>query len=74
MIQPDEILEPEWVEWYSLDPRERFARSVEMWQIYLSYGGTLHTDADTQSPFFDSEEWRSLAPDGRASVHIVRRC
>jgi len=72
-IKPEDFLEPEWVEWYSLSPSERWERTTELWQTYLYLGGSLDPEPDTQSPFFDAEEFRQSFTDGRPGLHIVRR-
>jgi hypothetical protein len=74
MIAPEVILESEWAEWYALTPQQRFARSMELWEIYLAYGGSLDPDPDTQSPFFDEAEWRANVTNGGPSVRLIRRC
>jgi hypothetical protein len=66
-------IEPEWLEWYSLSPAERWAESMKLWEHYLAIGGSLDPEPDTQSPFFDPEEWRESAADGRPGVHLPRR-
>jgi hypothetical protein len=53
MIQPEDVTEPEWAEWYRLTPAERWSESEKLWQIYLELGGSLDPEPDTQSPFFD---------------------
>ena len=73
MINPEDILEPEWVYWYSLTAQERFAEFAEMWKVYIAYGGSLDPDPDTQSPFFDQEEWSALHAHGRPGVYPIRR-
>jgi hypothetical protein len=69
----EDIAGEEWAEWYRLTPRERFAESMKLWDAYLALGGSLEPEPDTQSPFFDAEEWRASAPDGRSSVRVLRR-
>ena len=63
----------EWAEWYALTPAERFRESVGLWETYLALGGSLEPEPDTQSPFFDPEEWRKNAAHGRPGVRILRR-
>lgn len=70
----EELVGEEWAEWYRLTPQERFLESEKLWETYLALGGSLAPEPDTQSPFFDPEEWRELAADdGRPSVRILRR-
>lgn len=71
--QAEEMVGAEWAEWYFLTPQERWAESMKLWDIYLSMGGTLDPEPDTQSPFFDAEEWRALYGHGRPGVRVVRR-
>ena len=54
----EEIAGEEWAEWYRLTPQERFQESMKLWETYLALGGSLEPEPDTQSPFFDEEEWR----------------
>ena len=63
----------EWAEWYAMTPAQRFEESSKLWQTYLELGGSLDPEPDPQSPFYDPEEWRALAADGRAGVRLVRR-
>jgi len=73
MIDPEELLEPEWVEWYRLSPIERFKASQQLWEQYLSLGGSLDREPDTQSPFFDPEAPTAMPGDGRPGLRVVRR-
>jgi hypothetical protein len=72
-LRAEEIVGHEWAEWYVLSPHERFLESARLWETYLRLGGSLEPEPDTQSPFFDPEEWRENATHGGASVHILRR-
>jgi len=63
----------EWAEWYALTPQERLEESSRLWQTYLALGGSLDPEPDSQSPFFDADEWRALSLDGRPGVRGVRR-
>ncbi|MCC7306988.1 MAG: hypothetical protein IT173_05445 [Acidobacteria bacterium] len=38
---------------YSLTPMELQRESTKLWETYLSLGGSLDPEPDTQSPFFD---------------------
>ena len=73
MVQPEDIYEPEWVEWFRMTPEERWAESSKLWQFYLQAGGSLDPDPDPQSPFFFPEDYSPGAADGRAGVRILRR-
>lgn len=69
----EELLGAEWAEWYRMTPQERFAAQDQMWVNYLMLGGSLDPEPDSQSPFFDAEEWRANLADGRPGVHILWR-
>ena len=69
----EELVGAEWAEWYFLTPQERWRESSKLWEIYLALGGSLDPESDTQSPFFDAEEWRALFADGREGVRVLRR-
>ena len=71
---PDRLLDRgEWSEWYALTPLERLEESSKLWHAYLELGGSLDPEPNTQSPFFDPEEWRAIALDGRPGLRVVRR-
>ena len=72
-ISAEELVGEEWAEWYSLTPMERFLESEKLWETYLSLGGSLDPEPDTQSPFFDAAEQCTRPIDGRPGLHIVRR-
>ncbi len=36
------------------------------WAAYLALGGSLDPEPDTQSPFFDADEWRASLADGQS--------
>jgi hypothetical protein len=63
----------EWAEWYALTPLERLEESSKLWETYLKLGGSLDPEPDSQSPFFDPEEWSAVALDGRPGMRVVRR-
>ncbi len=72
-MSAEELVGEEWAEWYRLSPEERFRESMKLWDTYWALGGTLDAEPDTQIPFFDPEEWRESAGDGRAGLRILRR-
>ena len=72
-LQVEELVGAEWAEWYSLTPQQRMQESGKLWETYLALGGSLEPEPDTQSPFFDAEEWRENAAHGRPSVRVLRR-
>jgi hypothetical protein len=73
MISPEELVGEEWAEWYRLTPIERWRESEKLWQTYLSLGGSLDPEPDTQSPFFDPNEPGPRVADGRPGVRVIRR-
>jgi hypothetical protein len=40
-----------WREWYRMTPQERWQETANLWQFYLSVGGSLDPEPDPQSPF-----------------------
>lgn len=74
MIKPEDIYDPEWIEWIRMTPAERWAESQKLWATYLALGGSLDPEPDSESPFFDEEEWRQMSTHGRAGVRVIRRC
>ena len=80
MITPEEIVGEEWASWYRLSPQERWHESEKLWQVYFYLGGSLDTQPDTQSPFFDpqnpfldSEPPSACAAHDRLGMRILRR-
>lgn len=73
MISAEEHVGDEWAEWFRMTPSERWEESQSLWATYLTLGGSLDTEPDPQSPFFDADEWRRLSAHGRPSVRVVRR-
>lgn len=63
----------EWQHWYSLSPQERWRESGVLWATFLSLGGSLEPEPDTNSPFFDAASWRPLPADGRPGLRVLRR-
>lgn len=73
LITPEELVGQEWAEWYQMTPAQRWAKQDEMWAIFFAFGGNFDPEPDTQSPFFDEEEWRESLADGRPGVRVIRR-
>lgn len=69
----EELVGSEWAEWYMMTPQERWAETEKLWATYLELGGSLDPEPDTQSPFFDEDEWREIRLDGRPGMRVVRR-
>jgi hypothetical protein len=73
MISPEELVGEEWAAWYRLSPVERWRESEKLWNVYFHLGGSLDTQPDTQSPFFDPHEQSAGPPDGRPGMRVLRR-
>ncbi len=73
MVQPEQMVEAEWAEWYRLTPAERWLESEKLWEAFLILGGSLDPEPDTQSPFFDSRASRPRPAHGRSGVRVIRR-
>jgi hypothetical protein len=73
LLLAEDIVDPEWAEWYSLSPAERWLESSRMWTTFLSLGGLLDPEPDTQSPFHDPGEQRTEPAHGWPGVRVVRR-
>ena len=72
-LSAEEFVGDEWAAWYAMSPAERFLESAKLWETYLALGGSLEPEPDTQSPFFDPEEWHENASHGRSSLRGLRR-
>ena len=72
-VGPGTEAEDEWAEWRSLTPEQRFLESMKLWETYLALGGSLEPEPDTQSPFFDPQEWCENSADGRPGLRVLRR-
>ena len=53
-IRAEDIVGPEWAEWFRLTPAERWRESSKLWETFPVLGGSLDPEPDTQSPFFDA--------------------
>jgi hypothetical protein len=69
----EDLVGDEWAEWYRLTPLQRWAESTKLWQTYLTLGGSLDPEPDTQSPFFDGSAPRTLPAHGRPGLRVLRR-
>jgi len=63
----------EWFEWYRMSPTQRWHETDMLWDFYLSTGGSLDPEPDTQSPFYAVLSSSKVSSHGRAGMHIVRR-
>jgi hypothetical protein len=59
--RPEDVVDPDWIEWYSMTPMERWEASQRLWADYVALGGSLDPDVDTQSPFWSEEELAEFA-------------
>ena len=66
------IVEDEWLEWYRLTPAERWDESGRLWQFYISSGGSLETESDSQSPFDTFFVQREISTNGGAGMYPLR--
>ncbi len=65
-----ETCEDEWLEWYRLTPQERWRESAKLWERFLTLGGSLDPEPDTQSPFYDHDAPGPGAADGRPGLRV----
>ena len=72
-ISPEELVGVEWASWYRLTPLQRWEESAKLWQTYLTLGGSLDPEPDTQSPFFDGSSPGAMSAHGRAGLRVLRR-
>ena len=73
MIDFEEFIEPEWLDWYRKTPQERLLATEETWSIYRELGGSLDPDPDIQSPFWSREELEQFARhSARASTRAFK--
>jgi hypothetical protein len=69
-IRAEDLVGPEWAEWYAMTPAERMRESGKLWATFLALGGSLVPEPDTQSPFFDAQAPRERTAHGRAGVNM----
>jgi len=72
MSDLQDLVEPEWLDWYRLTPEERWAESERLWVSYLAMGGSLDPEPDSQSPFYDPEAPCRVPADGGTGVRVLR--
>ena len=61
MVDYEDLVEPEWLEWYQKSPEERFLESQRLMAHYLGMGGSLAPDLDPESPFWSPEDLDGFA-------------
>lgn len=66
-------VEDEWLEWYRLTPADRWRESQKLWEFYLSSGGNLNSEPDSQSPFDPLYSQSESTLNGGAGVRPLRR-
>jgi hypothetical protein len=54
MVSMEDLVGEEWSEWYRLTPVQRWHETEKLWHSFLTLGGSLDPEPDTQSPFFRS--------------------
>ena len=75
-MEPEDLWPDEWVAWFRLTPQERWEETAKLWQIYLTLGGSLDPEPDTQSPFNDlyyPKESNTRSVNERPGIQITRR-
>ena len=70
--KPD-MIDDEWMEWYRLTPQERWRETEKLWSFFLSAGGSLDPEPDTQSPFHDALASGAVPAHGRPGLRVIRR-
>jgi len=60
-------------EWYLKTPWERWEASGLLWEFYLSTGGSLDPETDSQSPFHLFREPRPIPANGGTGLRVIRR-
>jgi hypothetical protein len=73
MRKPKYFIEEELLDWYSLTPSERWRESRKLWDFYISMGGSLDPEPDTQSPFYSTFKESKTPPNGRTGLRVLRR-
>ncbi len=60
-MKPSWQIEDEVLEWHQMTPAERWRESQKLWAFYLSVGGSLDPEPDSESPF-DTSVMRGVDP------------
>jgi hypothetical protein len=66
-------MDDQWTDWYRLTPAERWRESQKLWDFFLTAGGSLDDQPDSQSPFSAILSECAMPPNRRPGVHILRR-
>ena len=56
-----------------LSMQERWRETQKLWQFYLSVGGSLDPEPDSQSPFYFTDDWNSSPLRGHPDMNAVWR-
>ena len=73
MVALEDFCEGEWLDWYSLSPLQRWHESEKLWVHFLTVKGSLDSEPDTQSPFYDGSTPGPRPVDGRSGLRVLRR-
>lgn len=71
MVNVEDFIEAEWLDWYRKSPEERFLESQRMMAHYLGMGGSLAPDIDHESPFWCEEDFKGFAREMKESRERV---
>lgn len=72
-LAASDLYEDSWEEWYRLTPQQRWQESEKLWAFYLTVGGSLDPEPDSQSPFDPDCPPRAIPVDGRPGMRVLRR-
>ena len=67
------MVDDDWSDWYRMTSTERWIETQKLWSFYLSVGGTLDSEPDSQSPFDTLFAQRARIAHGGSGVRVVRR-
>ncbi len=67
------LQEDEWLDWYRLTPAERWHESQKLWSFFLSIGGSLDPEPDSESPFDSFYAQRARTAHGGTGMRVIRR-
>lgn len=73
MMKKEIVESDEWLAWYRMTPAERWRESEKLWSYFLTAGGSLDREPDSQSPFSSPRLRRPVPAHGRTGVHFLRR-
>ena len=68
-----DFCDEQWEEWYLMTPQQRWQETEKLWAFYLTVGGSLDPEPDSQSPFyFDDEPYRTPL-NNQPGWRVIRR-